>query len=109
MGWFDKKNKKRALEDSPSLPEMPKLPELPKVDGELNELPQLPSYPSSSFGKKFSQNVIKEAVSGGKTGEKEIEDKEVFKADESFPKNEEETMQKPPSRSEEHTSELQSH
>lgn len=96
MGWFDKKNKKRILEDSPSLPEMPKLPELPKIGEELNELPQLPSYPSSSFGKKFSQNVIKEAVSGGKMGEKEVEDKEVFKADESFPEDEEETMQKPP-------------
>jgi len=91
MGWFNKNSKKEHLELPPSLPEMPRLPELPKIGDELNELPQLPSYPSSSLGKKFSQDVIKDAVSGEKDG-----DNEVFEADESFHGDMEKTMQKPP-------------
>lgn len=71
MGWFSKNKKEEAKF---SLSELPKLPSLPKLDSrdfDSNEsLPQLPSLPSSSFGEKFSQNAIKDAVSGssGKKG-----------------------------------------
>jgi len=57
MGWF----KKEKEEEVPSLPELPKLPELSKED-----IPRLPSFPNNSFGEKFSQNSIKEAVRGEK-------------------------------------------
>ena len=90
MGWFGRKKKKENLKISSSLPEMPKLPELPKIGGDLNELPQLPSYPSSSLGKNFSQDAIKDAISG-----EEESDKEVFNADDSFPERKERMMQKP--------------
>tara|TARA_Y100000310_G_scaffold130751_2_gene129873 strand:- start:5874 stop:6449 length:576 start_codon:yes stop_codon:yes gene_type:complete len=89
MAWFGKKKVKEKSEIQPSLPKMPKLPELPRID-DPNELPQLPSYPSSSLGKKFSNNVIKEAISGEKVGD--IED---FEANESFPKNRGKMMLKP--------------
>lgn len=58
MGWF-KKNKEISEERIPSLPELPELPEFQKRD-----ISQLPSFPNSSFGEKFSQNSIKEAVAG---------------------------------------------
>lgn len=81
MGWFNKKEKKQG---SISLPDLPKLPELPSLSKEpkLNDqqpIPQLPSYPSSSFGEKFSQNAIKDAVSG-----EEEDDEEDFDANESI-------------------------
>jgi len=81
MGWFDKKERKK---ESLGLPELPKLPELPSLERGLNlegqhALPQLPSYPSSPFGEKFSQNAIKDAVSG-----EEEDDEEDFDADESM-------------------------
>lgn len=92
MAWFGKKEESGKIE-LPSLPELPKLPELPSLDEFSSEskinLPALPSYPNSSFGKKFSQNAIKDAVSGEK------EEEEEFNADESL---EEETMRKPLSR-----------
>lgn len=68
MGWFSKKEKKEV----PSLPKLPKLPELPKIKEEKLENPkihQLPSFPTSSLGEKFSQDTIKEAVTGKKEGE----------------------------------------
>lgn len=91
MGWFEKKEERRV----PELPELPALPELPDFDYpsekksrfEFREINQLPILPNSSFGNKFSQNAIKEAVSG------EEEDEEVFDADEF--EDEERTMQKP--------------
>jgi len=90
MAWFEKKEKSGA-DGIPSLPELPKLPELPDFDDSprmnQNDLPHLPSYPNSSFGQKFSQNAIKDAVSG----EKEDEEGE---ADE-FP-GEREIMPRPP-------------
>jgi hypothetical protein len=74
MGWFNKKGKKEEKSDIPPLPELPKLPELP---GKRNSEPihQLPSFPNNSLGEKFSQNTIKEVVTGEKEGE------EVFEAD----------------------------
>jgi hypothetical protein len=100
MGWFNKKDKK---EGRLSLPELPRLPELPGMYKEPNLnnqqlIPQLPSYPSSSFGEKFSQNAIKDAVSG----EEEDFDEEDFDADESMDEDEDEKMmmQKPLTREE---------
>ncbi len=73
MGWFnndkkgEKKGSKKDNSDDLKIPELPKLPELP---GQKNQsmappsLNQLPSYPSNSLGDKFSQNTIKEAVTG---------------------------------------------
>ncbi|GAH97999.1 unnamed protein product, partial [marine sediment metagenome] len=49
------------------------LPKYEKKD--LESIHQLPSFPTDSLGEKFSQNTIKEAVTGKKEGE------EVFEAD----------------------------
>jgi len=91
MGWFGKKEKKIEVKSSPQLSEIPKLPDLPKIGNDINELPQLPSYPSNSLGKKLSQNVIKDAVSGDKEGEKG-----GFEAKGSFPRTKEITLSEPP-------------
>ncbi|VVB82314.1 Uncharacterised protein [uncultured archaeon] len=75
MALFKKKEKKggvkmQKMEEIPRLPELPQLPELPDFSDleEKSEEPmtQLPSLPSNSLGNKFSQNIIKEAVSGKK-------------------------------------------
>ncbi len=91
MGWFSKNEKKEEKKGpGQSLPELPRLPELPKI-GENNSqpsIPQLPSFPNTSLGEKFSQNTIKEAITGKKEGE------EVFDADE-FAEDELQRMQKP--------------
>ena len=85
MSWFGKKEEKKSAA-TPSLPELPRLPELPSLDsfsfsGESKpQISNLPSFPNSSFGKKFSQNAIKDAVSG----EKEEMDEGGFDGDE-FP------------------------
>ena len=95
MGWFGKNEKKKSGELSlDTLPELPKLPKLPQIGGkdlELSDEPisQLPSYPPDSFGEKFSQNAIKEAVAG-KTG-----DKEVLEVDESLDEIEKKMMPEP--------------
>ena len=60
MGLFGKKKGGNKKEGIPSLAELPKLPELDSS----KEFHQLPNFPSSSFGKKFSQESIKEAVKG---------------------------------------------
>lgn len=85
MGLFKKKDDKKdskkmnhpakipaPSQTVPKLPELPKLPDFPGAEDEYNSsetLPQLPSFPNNSFGDKFSQNTIKEAVAG----EKEVE------------------------------------
>lgn len=72
MGLF--KKKKEVGEEIPKLPELPSLPEIPGAGKKLEykrEISQLPRYPNSSFGDKFSQNTIKEAVSGGKEGDED--------------------------------------
>jgi len=67
MGWFSKKKKEGKIQN------VPKFPELPKIDGRENDLikniSQLPSFPNNSIGQKFSQNIIKEAVTGKKEDE----------------------------------------
>ncbi|MBD3247371.1 hypothetical protein GF378_02005, partial [Candidatus Pacearchaeota archaeon] len=79
MALFGKKHKKRGDDDmtSDDIPELPKLPELPRLDStKKSKLPQLPSYPKNIVGNKFSQDAIKEAVSG---------EKEVYEGGEAFP------------------------
>ncbi len=94
MGWFEKKREKERITQSlPELPELPRLPELPYFKDkneklESKDIYQLPFLPNNSFGNKFSQSAIKDAVSG------EEEDEEVFDADE-FDEDEERKMQKP--------------
>lgn len=92
MGWF---NKNKTEEERFSLSELPKLSSLPRFDGgsldSEESLPQLPSLPSSSFGERFSQNAIKDAVSGS-SGKKESEED----ADES---DDEMMMHEPPRKS----------
>ena len=75
MGLFKKKTKEVAggspLQSSQA-PALPKLPELPKIPGigdksfSQEPMPKLPKYPSNPLGNKFSQDTIKEAVTGGK-------------------------------------------
>lgn len=95
MGWFEKNKKEKLGEESLSaLPELPKLPTLPQIGGKDikfsdNQISQLPSYPPDSFGEKFSQNAIKEAVTG------KIGDEEVFDADDSLDEIEKKMMPKP--------------
>ncbi len=79
MGWFNKKEEKEV----PSLPELPKLPELPSIEENSSDnfkIHQLPSFPTNSLGEKFSQNIIKEAVAGGKKGE-EVPEADDFAED----------------------------
>lgn len=72
MGWFNKKEEKKGPEPkNASLPELPKLPDLPELPDMHAQKPKpkeplhkLPSFPNNSFGQKFSQNTIKEAVKG---------------------------------------------
>jgi len=83
MGLFSRKKKEVKKEEIPSLPELPKLPDLPKMEeGAAKPKPaetnQLPSFPTNSLGEKFSQNAIKEAVSGEKKGE-EVDVNELVK------------------------------
>lgn len=69
MGLFNKKKKEKKRVEIESLPDLPRLPEFPKLDDEEPiKLHQLPSFPSNSFGTKFSQDTIKEAVAGKKEG-----------------------------------------
>ncbi|MBU2104565.1 MAG: hypothetical protein KKF67_02205, partial [Nanoarchaeota archaeon] len=78
MGWFNKKE--QGEERIPQLPELPKLPEFPRTKEEYDDsqtIHRLPSFPNSQLGQKFSQNTIKEAV----TGRKEVED--AYDADDS--------------------------
>lgn len=90
MGLFTKKDKKEEMKKDaskvPELPELPKLPELPNMhqfayEEDEEPLPQLPRFPNNPIGNKFSQNTIKEAITGKK------EEEEVFHA-EDFSKNE---------------------
>ncbi len=88
MGLFKKDKKSEQKGVAPQLPELPKLPELTETEEKglysqsvnqppsqsVNQPPsqsvnQLPQFPNNSFGEKFSQNTIKEAVAGEKEGE----------------------------------------
>jgi len=66
MRLFKRKeiSERRQIKD---IPELPRLPELPKLPEEFETtLPQLPRYPKNSLNNKFSQNTIKDAISGKK-------------------------------------------
>jgi len=96
MGLFGKKDKKEDMKISkvPELPELPKLPELPAMhefsyEDEEEHLPQLPRFPNNTLGNKFSQNTIKEAISGKK------EEEEVFDAEDFHKEENRGMMQKP--------------
>ena len=74
MGLFKKRDKKKEIPTLPELPRLPELPEFSETQDYLNEeIPQLPSFPNGSLGNKFSQDTIKEAV----TGRKEVEEEDV--------------------------------
>jgi len=79
MALFKKKEKKEETE-IPKLPEIPELPELPEFpetteESKMSEpLPQLPSFPNGNLGNRFSQNTIKEAITGKKEEEAEAEE-----------------------------------
>lgn len=105
MGLFKKDKKEAEKKELPKLPELPELPSMnyekdydsstqfPSIDEfphlmEKESLPQLPSFPNNSLGDKFSQNTIKEAVSGKK--ESEMEDADEFEDEEP------QMMQQPP-------------
>jgi len=81
MGWFDSNKSDKRTEEIPSLPELPALPEFPRIREET-KLPRLPTYPSNTFGEKFSQSAIKEAISGEKEDEFEVSDADEFALDE---------------------------
>jgi hypothetical protein len=82
MGWFSKKDEGMKKSEVPLLPELPKLPELPELpklkDTKVPRapIPQLPSFPTNSIGERFSQNNIKEAVTGRKEHEEDFSDED---------------------------------
>jgi len=76
MGLF---NKKKEESSYPGLPELPKLPELPPMrqvqkSGSVSKPNALPRFPSNSLGNKFSQNTIKDAVSGEKEDDDAVDE-----------------------------------
>ncbi|MCK5624475.1 hypothetical protein KAI04_01385 [Candidatus Pacearchaeota archaeon] len=76
MGLFKKEKKSVEKKEIPQLPELPKLPELAKIEEKglySQSVNQLPKFPNNSFGEKFSQNTIKEAVAGDKEGEEDFD------------------------------------
>ena len=89
MGLFNKGGKKSKGVSDYKLPELPDLPEFPSVDSppgssaaqQKDSLPQLPSFPTSQVGKKFSQDSIKQAV----TGKKEVVEEEKSADDFTLP------------------------
>jgi len=91
MGLFKKKEKKEE-EGIPRLPDIPRLPELPdfkEMDNYSDSRPsQLPSFPNNFTGNKFSQNSIKDAV----TGKEEVEEE----ANDFAMEDERQMMQRPP-------------
>lgn len=63
MSWF---NKKEVKENKSRIPSLPNLPKLTLEEDELRPINQLPSFPNNSLGNKFSQDTIKEAITGEK-------------------------------------------
>ncbi len=80
MGFFSKKSEKKEV----SLPKLPELPSLPSTFPDMNkeglnpEIHELPSFPNSGMGNKFSQETIKNAISGKDEEEKETIPKPEF-------------------------------
>ena len=86
MSWFNKKKEKKLGERMSALPELPALPEFPRIKEDVEELKkplhQLPQFPQSSLGEQFSQNTIKEAITGKEEGDKEVYGADEFDIDE---------------------------
>ena len=87
MGLFRKKPKredKKLKPKSERLPELPKLPDFPDFEEprEKEPLSKLPRFPDNDFGKKFSQNTIKDAVTGGKEDDEEVPEADEFVSEE---------------------------
>ena len=80
MGLFGKKKEKKVEEKIPSLAELPKLPDLDSPENFKEEFHQLPSFPSSSIGKKFSQDSIKDAVKGEDTDFESFNPEEIIES-----------------------------
>ena len=67
MSLFHRKEKREDMKipELPGLPELPKLPELTEgSEDSQSKIHQLPSFPNNSLGDKFSQDTIKEAITG---------------------------------------------
>lgn len=64
MGLFNRKKEDKKFGDVLKLPELPKLPDM--EDEPRKEIHQLPKFPNSSLGQRFSQNIIKNAITGKK-------------------------------------------
>ena len=65
MGLFSKKEvRKDSARPVSELPRLPNLPDFPEIDYDSQSISRLPSFPSSSLGTKFSQDTIKDAISG---------------------------------------------
>jgi hypothetical protein len=78
MAWFNK-NKKGEMKEQkemPSLPQLPQLPDLPSDNFQFKPN-MLPRFPQNSLGDKFSQDTIKDAVSGEKEDEMTNEPEEI--------------------------------
>ena len=91
MGLFNKK-KKEEIPVTASLPELPPLPKLPDLplgsSTNLQFKPNiLPRFPSSSLGNKFSQDTIKDAISGEKEDEEANESDEEVQTMPKLPSN----------------------
>jgi len=72
MGLFTKKEaKKKDMADFSKIPELPELPKLPDFGSEISKekIPQLPRFPNSALGEKFSQDTIRDAITGGEEDE----------------------------------------
>lgn len=68
MGLFGKENKESRNNSSSfsELPPLPELPDFPPMHDDKDSINQLPILPESELGEKFSQDIIKEAVTGKK-------------------------------------------
>jgi len=85
MSLFGKdKKEEKVKEEAPQLPSLPRLPEFPSFDEESMQIHRLPSFPSSSLGTKFSQNTIKEAVTGEERGDSSYDDANDFEDEDSM-------------------------
>ena len=73
MGIFKKKEGKaiRVQEKVTQIPELPRLPDFPEMGGDDfdDSIHKLPRFPNDSLGEKFSQNTIKDAITGKKEEE----------------------------------------
>jgi len=84
MGFFgNTKQNERGSSPFSELPPLPELPDFPPMHDDKNEFNQLPSLPGSELGEKFSQDIIKDAVTGKK--EDMDSDADESEVEEQFP------------------------